>query len=232
MATTAVPHGHIRLSCDDPAADLVLLLGPEPPRITGGLGGWEITGRPRQISMTTWQGTEPFQVQLSVMLDGFHSGLSVETTLRKLVTIARGDDESPPGVVAIDGIPLPTDDWVLEALDFGDSISASGGVRLRQPILLTLREYVPPSFLQLRRGALQGTGGKTKVVTARKGDTPARIARRQRCDWREIRDLNPALVRKANAALKVGTKLRVPVAQRRDRKPRSIKRTSKAHKRD
>jgi LysM domain len=217
-----VPRGCIRLSCDDPAADLILLLGAEPPKITGGIGGWEVTARPRQIGMTTWQGSEPFQVQLSVMLDGYATGVSVEPTLRKLVTIGRGDDESPPGVLTITGVPMPADDWVLEALEFGDALlRSSDGSRVRQPLALTLREYVPPTFLQLRRGALQGPKGKTKVMTARKGDTPAKIARRQECKWTDLRDLNPALVRKANQALKTGTKLRAPVAQRKDRRPRS-----------
>lgn len=215
----AVPRGCIRLSCDDPAADLVLGLGAEAPKITGGIGGWEVTARPRQIGMTTWQGSEPFQVQLSVMLDGYASDTSVEPTLRELVTIARGDDESPPGVVAITGIPMPADDWVLEALEFGDPIlSPQDGSRLRQPLGLTLREYVPPSFLQPRRGTLQGAKGKTKVLTARRGDTPAKIARRQDCKWTDLRSLNPTLVRKANQALKTGTKLRAPVAQRKDRR--------------
>lgn len=223
MAATRVPPGWVRISCDDPAADLLLLLGPEPPKITGGLGGWEITARPRQISMTTWQGTEPFQMSLSIMLDGWSTNTSVEDPLRQLVAVARGDDESPPGIVQIAGIPTPAADWVLEAVEFGDAILAPpDGVRLRQPLTLTLREYVEPSYLQLRKGATQGTKGKTKVLTARKGDTPARIARRQRCQWTDLRDLNPTLVRKANQALKTGTKLRAPVAQQRPRrKPRS-----------
>jgi hypothetical protein len=139
-----VPPGWVRLTCDDPAADLTLLLGPEPVRITGGLGGWAVTGRPRQVAMTTWEGTEPFQVQLSVMLDGHAAGRSVEPTLRKLVAVARGDDESPPGVLGVAGLPLPADDWVLEGVDFGDPILRRDGSRVRQPLNLTLREYVPP----------------------------------------------------------------------------------------
>lgn len=215
-----IPFGHIKLTCDDPAAGLLLLLGEDPPTISGGLGGWEITGRPRQVGMTTWAGVEPFQVELSVMLDGWSSGHSVEPTLRQLVAIARGDDESEPGLVNVQGIPMPVDaDWVVEAMAFGDPIlRASDGSRVRQPLTLTLREYVPPTYLQLRKRALAGGKGKTRVVTARKGDTPAKIARRQDCHWREIRDLNPTLVRKANQSLKQGTKLRCPVAQRKDRR--------------
>jgi hypothetical protein len=109
-------------------------------------------------------------------------------------------------------------DWVVEAVEFGDPIlRPTDASRVRQPLTLTLREYVPPSYLRMAKRALDPAKRKTKVVTAHKGDTPAKIARRQRCDWRELRDLNPTLVRKANQALKAHTKLRVPVAQRHDR---------------
>lgn len=231
MANPRVPPGWVRLTCDDPAADLTLLLGAEPPKITGGLGGWEVTARPRQVGMTTWQGSEPFQLSLSVMLDGYATSTSVEDPLRQLVAVARGDDESPPGVVTVEGIPSPAPEWVLEALEFGDPILSASAERVRQPLGLTLREYVPPTYLQLRKGALQGAKGKTRVVTARDGDTPAKVARRQHCPWTELRDLNPTLVRKANQALKRGTKLRAPVAARKDRKPRSSGRTSSARRR-
>lgn len=219
MALT-VPHGHVRLTCDDPAADLLLLLGEGAPRITAGLGGWEITARPRQVAMTTWQGSEPFALELAVMLDGYREGRSVEGQLRRLVIVARGDDESPPGVLRLQGLPVPADRWVLEALEYGDAILRGDGQRLRQPLTLTLREYVPPSYLALRRSALQGAGRKTRLVRARRGDTPASIARRQRCAWTDLRELNPALVRKANQHLREGVKLRCPVARSKDRKPR------------
>jgi hypothetical protein len=221
MAATRVRPGWVRITCDDPAANLVLRLGTEPPKVTGGLGGWEVTARPRQVAMTTWAGTEPFQVSLSLMLDGYAADSSVERSLRRLVTVARGDDESPPGVVRVTGIPLPVEaGWVLEAVEFADPIlrgtatrNGASGERLRQPLTLTLREYVPPSYLQLRKGALAGAKTKTRVVTARKGETVAHLARRQHCKWTELRALNPKLIRKANQALKAGTKVRAPVAQ-------------------
>jgi hypothetical protein len=215
----SVPYGHVRLTCDDPPADLLLLLGEGAPRLTAGLGGWEITARPRQIAMTTWQGSEPFALELAVMLDGYRENRSVEGQLRRLVAVARGDDESPPGVLRLQGLPVPAERWVLEALEYGDAILRGDGQRLRQPLTLTLREYVPPSYLTLRRNTLQGSSAKTRLVRARRGDTPASIARRQRCVWTDLRELNPALVRKANQRLAEGTKLRCPVARNKDRKP-------------
>lgn len=220
---TGLAHGTVRITCDDPQKDLVVLLGTDPPKITGGVGGWDVTARPRQVGMTTWGGVEPFQVDLSLMLDGHATGTSVESQLGDLVAIARGDNESDgPGLAVITGIELPARRWVIESMDFGDALlSAATGERTRQALGLTLREYVPPSYLRVTRSAVKGSRGKTKTLRAKHGDTPAKMAQRQRCQWTEIRELNPGTVRKANQVLKADTKVRVPVAKRRDRKPPS-----------
>jgi hypothetical protein len=61
----------VRLACDDPPLNLLVLLGEQPPRVTGGVGGWDVTARPRQVGMTTWQGVEPFELELSLLFDGW-----------------------------------------------------------------------------------------------------------------------------------------------------------------
>jgi len=216
---TGLPHGYVRLLCDDPPLNLALLMGETAPKVTGGIGGWDVTARPRQVAMTTWGGVEPFQLELPLMLDRHAAGVSVERDITRIVAVGRGDGESEPGILRIQGVALPVVRWVIEGVDFGDALMARTGNRTRQPFTLTLREYVPPAYLQLRRSATLGSKGKTKTLTVRKGDTPAKIAARQRCKWTDIRDLNPGLVRKANQALKTGTKLRVPVAASKARKP-------------
>jgi hypothetical protein len=65
------PAGWIRLQCPDPAFDRTMLLAPDAPKLTGGVGGWETTARPQQVSMTTWSGTDPFELEVQVMLDGW-----------------------------------------------------------------------------------------------------------------------------------------------------------------
>jgi hypothetical protein len=227
MTSHAIPAGHVRLLCDDPALNLVVLMGEDSPRVSSGVGGWEVTQRPRQVGMTTWDGVEPYQLTLPLMFNGLgqnrtrtHVGhYSQEKAIRQLMRVARGDDESRPGVLVVEGLPLPADEWVIEGIDFGDAVRHVTH-RIRQACTLTLREYVPPKYKQLRKRALQGAKGKTRVIVVKHGDTPARIARREHCKWGEIRDLNAGTVRKANQALKQGSKLRVPVAAAR-RKHRS-----------
>ena len=216
----AVTPGYVRLRCSDPSLNIVVLLGPEPVTINAGVGGWAVTARPRQVGMTTWEGVEPFQVTLDLMFDGYAAGRSQETMLSRLLNVARGDDESEPGRLSVEGVLLPADEWVIESVDYGQPIvDPSSRARLRQPVTLTLREFVEPAYLTLRRRALKGAKGKTKVVTAKQGDTPATIARRMKCTFKQIRELNPSLANKANKKLKTGTKLRVPVATKPDKKP-------------
>lgn len=217
---TRLPHGAVRLWCPEFHLDLVVLMGDAAPKVTGGLGGWEVTARPRQVSMTTWAGVEPYQVELSLMLDGHAAGTSVEGQLARIMAVARGDNESEPGILRVEGIAMPpAPKWIVEGVEFGDALlDARTGERTRQPLSVTLREYVPPEYLQLRRGATQGSKGKTRTITTKKGDTPAKVAARQRCTFAQVRALNRELVTKANQHLDTGTKLRVPLPDAKRRK--------------
>jgi hypothetical protein len=214
------PPGWIRLQCPDPAFDRTVLLAPDAPKLTGGVGGWETTARPQQVSMTTWGGTEPFELKVQVMLDGWtahktREPASQEPLIRELLTAGRGDDESPPGIFTLDGIPsLPADDWVLTGAEPGDPIRRGDMHRVRDTYTLTFLEYVPPTYLQLRKGALQGAKDKTTVITVKKGDTPRRIAdKRKLSSWFILRQLNPGVISKANQKLQTGIRIRVPAAQ-------------------
>jgi hypothetical protein len=228
----AIPPGHVRLRCGDPAFALLALLGPDAPRISGGIGGWSVVERPHAVGMTLWGGVEPYQLELSLMLDGWAARQSQDAAVQGLLKVARGDNDSPPGVLAVEGIVIPASLWVIENIDFGDPILATGGesvvsswarqgprhaatpgARLRQPLALTLREYVPPTVLRRKRSAY-GSSTKYVVVRAIRGDTPAKLAKRRRLkSWTVIRDANRALKLKANTKLKVGQKLRVPATK-------------------
>jgi hypothetical protein len=223
------PVGYVQLLCDDPPLNISVLLGEGAPRYTGGFGGWDTTDRPQQVAMTTWNGSDPLALELPVVLDGFSAGASQEDALRALYAVARGDDQSPPGVVQVAGLVLAADRWVISGLDVSDAILADDGSHLRAAITLTLTEFVPPTFVQLRRGALAPAKGKTKVVTVKHGDTPAKVAHRNHCQWTVLRQLNPAVVRKANQKLTAGSKLRVPVHATRAHKAKGGTRSRKGH---
>lgn len=205
------------------------LLDETNPRLTGGWGGWEVTGRPRQVGITTWKGVDPFVLEFGMILNGerigrLHGFASVEPDIRDLVTAARGDGSHQPNLISIDGIKsLPVDRWVIEALDFGDAIRRPSDFhRIRQKISFTMREYVPPTFEPTDKKALNKPLGKTVTTKVKKGDTAHIIAKRRGCKWTDLRQLNPGVIHTANRKLTVGIKIRVPAAERR-----SHKRTSK-----
>src|SRR4051812_19680038 len=98
------PNHHVRIVCSNPKANLILELGVTPLKITGGFEGWETVNRPFQTAMTQWMGGQPWQITFDVMLDGFRdpdTKRSVEPDLRSLMNVARGDAESPPGIITI-----------------------------------------------------------------------------------------------------------------------------------
>jgi hypothetical protein len=216
-----LPRGCVQIYCADPPRSVIALLGPDPIKQTGGGGGWETVARPHQTAMTIWGGGAPYAVALPLMLDDYHENGTVEDAVALINRLARGDDDSEPGVVEIGGVQLPADRWVIDSVDWGDPIRADDDLRtLRQPVTLALLEHVPPSYLQPGRRARDNPKRKTRVVVVKKGDTPAKIARRCKCKWTDLRTLNKGIVKTANQKeaakgdkFKAGMKLRAPVAQ-------------------
>ena len=220
----AIPPGHVQLYCPDPPRNLVLPLGPEPVKVSGGGGGWEVLPRPHQTGATVWTGGEPYLLQVPLMLDNYARGTSVERSIRALERIARGDEETAPGPVEVGGLPLPVDQWVVESMEYGDPIRATDGLAvLRQPLTLTLREFVPPGFVQLRRrrsfGGGYGRGRKTAGFKAKQGETVASFAKRRKVPWTALRELNPGVVVRANQKLKAGQLIYSPPPQKRKPPP-------------
>lgn len=222
--------GRVRMTCGDPDFRLEGWLGPDSPRYTGGFGGWTITGRPRQVGMVSYEGVEPIQLEFQMVWDGrLTTGgafkhreheLSIEPHLRELLAVVRGDNESHPGIIRIQGIPsLPSKRWVIQNVDFGDAIRRVSDMhRTRLMMTFTMLEYIPPKFKKLKKRPFGKDLGKTVIYTVKKNDTPHKIAKRKQCKWTDIRDLNQGVVRKANQKLSVGTKLRVPARRARQDK--------------
>ena len=215
--------GRVRVWCNDPEFIIEGWLGEESPRYTGGIGGWEITGRPKQIGMTTWEGVDPVELQFQMVWDGIvHIGrrrrrprrqdLSVEPNIRDLMNVVRGDGESGPGVIRIEGIPsLIARRWVITNIEFGDAIRRPEDMhRTRLLMDWTVLEYVPPHFERIRKKGVGGDRGKTVVINAKASDTPHTIAKRRHCKWTDLRSLNQGVIRAANQNLRRGQKIRVP----------------------
>ncbi len=212
-ASDVPPPGWVRLKSAAPTLNILGPLGPEPPNIGGGFGGYEIVNRPRQVGMTIWNGVEPYQLKFSMFLEGFKEGRSVEEDIAAVMRCAHGTD-GEPGTVQVFGIPrLPTTDWVIEDLEFDEdsTIRNYSMNRIRQKLTWTLRERNDPAYLSLRKEALMGKKPANTTIKAKRGDTPAKIAKRLKLkSWTIIRDRNKGVVTKADQKLKEGKKIVVP----------------------
>ena len=208
----AVAAGYVRLYCDTPSLNEIILLGPDGWKRTGGVGGWETTDRPRAVGMTTWNGVPPLEGTLQLLLDG-QMQFTVENTLADIWDVARGTSRAEPGILHIDGIPaLPSDRWVITNIDEGDLLRRDDMHRVRQMVVLSLTEYVPPDYDTIRRGALSKARPKTVRYKVKKHDTPVKIAKARRCKWTDIRAVNAkGVIKSANQKLKVGSTINVPV---------------------
>jgi len=213
--------GSVRLRCSKPRVDVTLLLAGDAPRLSDGVGGWEAVSRPRQTAMTIWDGNPPYTLELTVLFDALATGASVEDQISRLLIAGRGDEEAEPSTWTITGLPgLPASDWVLNGAEPGDLLMrrVSDMQRVRQSYTLTFLEYVDPEYAKIRRKALKGLGPST-LYRAKKGDTPASIARKRRVKWIVLRQLNPQLITSANQKLKPGTRIRVPILKQPPKKP-------------
>jgi hypothetical protein len=206
--------GFVHLHCLNPPLDLSLRMGPDLPQVTGGYGGWETTQRPRAVGMTVWQGVPPFELTLNLLIgakDLSESG-SQEWKIKQLNDVARGTRDHVPGIVYIDGVAgLPGDKWVINGIEWGDAIRRREDMhRIRQLCTITFLEWQPPEYETLRKGSLALAKPKTVRYTVKKGDTPAKIAKHRRGDWKDIRSVNRrGVIKKANQQPRKGTPFHV-----------------------
>lgn len=221
-----------RIISQSPNLDLRLTPGAAAPNPTGGYGGWVEVSRPAAIPFTVWEGGTSRKQDISVMLDGYASGTSVEGDLELVKRLGRPpkkDDETPPPVFRVFGpIHESGSYYVLEALEFGTVIRASDGTVLRQEMILKLMEYADPDEIRLRKrtkttkpkqgrdynAVSSGSGGVgpgPSVYEAKAGDTLKKIAAKFYGKvglWRELGELNG--IRDPDKKLTPGQKIKLP----------------------
>ena len=169
-------------------------LGEEGARVSGGYGEWDVTERPRDVSMTTWRGRAPFEMELPILLDRFATGDSVEEECRRLERLALpvSSRRSPPTIRLFGAVPRAEQRWVVQSIDWGDQVRALGsGSRMRQYATLHLLEFQPPELVAPRAKA---TPQNARRYRARKGDTLRKLAKKflgNANHWKQIRRLNP-----------------------------------------
>ena len=169
-----------------------------------GYGGHPIAARPKKKALTIYEGRQPFQMEVPLLLS--LGGASVEhlrVRLEVMATSAPGRswiDEPPPGcrIYSRRGpLPMPQhidpdQAWWIEDLKWGEELRTASGELVRKQVTVTLLEKVedeaaPPG------GAITQ---RAHNYIVRAGDTLASIAARELGSanyWTYIVQLNPAV---------------------------------------
>lgn len=168
---------------DDPNLGVSGWVGDGPVSNPSGPAGWEAVSRPKRVALTLWRGRDAPRIMVPFLFDRWREGLSVEDKVEALNALwGLGSDEQPP-VLTIDGATIPRyarEDgrtWVIESVEWGDAIRRdSDGLLVRQAGSITLMEYAQDKRLaKLKRS----TRPKYRQVNVRRGDTFAKIAKRE-----------------------------------------------------
>lgn len=119
------------------------LLGPTLPVRAGGIGGWEEIARPKRIAMVEYKGTPLETIKIEMVFDGFAAEESVDGPLNDLRTMGTKDEAlgAPPIVTFYGGAPGSGRLWVINQIDFGETIR-------RLSDAATIRQFVTVTFLQ------------------------------------------------------------------------------------
>lgn len=221
----------ITLITAQPPARVTALRGKTSPTPVGGGSRWNNVNRPRRKSLTEFDGVDPYQIQLSLMLDGVATSASVEhdcQTLERMWQPA-GDRLEPPLVIVVGGVPRPDLTYVITGLEWDtvDVMWSQQLYRIRQQVTVTLLEYVADDRLATSSAAARarqqavaaaaaaarasGVGGSVvHTYVVRSGDTLTSIAARLLGDasrWKDIADLND--IRDPHQ-ITVGETIRIP----------------------
>lgn len=197
--------------------EVYVLRDEQPPRITGGLGGWEIVDRRRRKGLTNWVGREPWQMSIPVLFNGwFDPPHSVDTDISVMNAMAFGDNFVIPPTVRVDGyVPVAGIKWVIQNIEYGSNAhwlrgDAGQFIRVRQDAVVSLLQYVEEDVVKT---STPSTGPAPTTYRTKAGDTPASIAKDRYGNsqyWTKIRDANPNTVRDPNQKLPVDTVLQLP----------------------
>ena len=175
--TRTLPVGFVRIVSTDPPITVQARLGPDRPDVSAGYGGWVEVARPRRKPLSIWVGSPALRMNLSILLDAFTAGASIErqvAQLERLATPSAADGNPARLRISGRGGGIPHQDrvWVIDSIPWGDALVNRNGDRARQQATLSLMEFVAearisPAKAQAAKKTKPGASSK-RVVAARK----------------------------------------------------------------
>ena len=120
-----------------------------------GMGGWQIVDRPRQQASTEWVDYSPYELDMSLIIDGWGDGTNPQSIEQACSVVENWEQPAPgtnppePSKLRLAGAVLPavvpTLLWVVYIVTWKDALrDAVTGERLYQELSVTLFEYAPP----------------------------------------------------------------------------------------
>lgn len=155
--------GKITFTSKDPNLSFTCWIDTDGVKVTGGYGGWDIVQRPRRLSLTQWNGRDPIQMDIPILIDGFAKKHSVEDECKILEKMAFSGDFDDPPVVNISGAAIPHNqlDYRILNIQWGDMIRRnSDGDRTRQAAVVSVIRDSAADKLQLSAAGRARQGGK------------------------------------------------------------------------
>lgn len=167
---------YYRITRLDKKNSILVLRDATPPKLVSVGGRWDVVNRPRRVSFTTWNGSDPYRMDLPILIDGLDDDVNVQPDIAFINNLRLAQQAfSPPPQVEVEGaIPVesPDEGWVVESIDFGDNVIwHPKGYRLRQDAVLHLLQYIPITSLSIKPGS---TAHMRRV---RSGDTLKSISK-------------------------------------------------------
>lgn len=171
-----VPVGHVRFMSDELGSFLDVLLNTAGGQVTGGGPRHDISERAGRVGVAEYKGHDPLRLSVSIILDGYQAGESIEPELRKLRAMSeRLPNRVRMPVIKLQG-PVPYTDrkWLVDGpWDWDDTPTPiqrqvlSSAVPVRQALTINLIEKVPDRLLRESISESRGTGKGSKARTIR-----------------------------------------------------------------
>jgi LysM repeat protein len=174
------------------------LMGDGANQITDGVGGWQVTTRPRRVGFTQYMGRNPFTMTVNLLFDGFDRQQSQERQLKILTWMALPpwDSNEPPGILMYGALPYPSSgEWVINQMQFGNMTiwNKAGTDRVRQDVQLTMIRKVEADAVQTLTNAVQTAPPARTIHIVATGETLRALATQYYGDqnqWHTIANAN------------------------------------------
>lgn len=168
------------------------LLDEDAPIMSDGGGGWTTTDRWGRKAITSWQGEQPYKLEISGLFVARFQGVNdVEAFCDEIEMwyAARGDFNAPRHVRVVGASPGTDKEWVITDLQWKPSVRLADGKRRIAPFDLVLMEFVDPDSVIRPTKRAADASNRKRLYVVKPGDTLTSIAKNKLGDAKRADDI-------------------------------------------